>query len=294
MEILLNQLGLNVVEGIKRNVFIVEKTSVPNDGKKYCIKLGAAEKEIKLYKECFPKVDQSNFKNLQLPVAHKAGSHFKNMGWWILTDYYGKHIEWDETNPEIVGGRNISLDYVDILAQMLTDLKTIDINIFSDTIPSVESTPWFTSINQKLDSLIENKLFPSSYQEKASTMISTGFTDESKKDFILTNGDFQFRNFIKLPNDKIVVVDWTENPFNTPNIEPIEFATMYQWTLMWANIPWQDAYVNKISKNFSIDKDRLRFALLVKSINQAHMWRGHQELARIQVNHSIRALDGQI
>jgi len=125
-------------------------------------------------------------------------------------------------------------------------------------------------------------------------MLSSGLTNESKEDFILTNGDFQFRNFIKLSNNKIVVIDWTENPFNTPNIEPIEFAAMYQWTLMWANLSWQDAYVKEISKKFNISKDRLRFALLVKSINQAHMWRGVQELSRLQVNNSIRALDGLI
>lgn len=63
---------------------------------------------------------------------------------------------------------------------------------------------------------------------------------------------------------------------------------------MWANSPWQKAYINKIREKFDISMDRMRFALLVKSINQAHMWRGAQELSRIQVNHSIRALNGQI
>lgn len=295
MEEQFNQFGLSIIGALKKNnVLLVKETPISDDGKKYCLKLNAAEQEIKLFKDYFPKIDQSKFKRLQLPVAYKTGSLFENERWWILTDYYGKPIDWDETNPESVGGRNIGLDYVDILADILADLKLIDTSLFSGILPSVESVPWYTRINQKLTDLIKNNLFPSSYQKKAITMLTSGFTSESRGDFILTNGDFQFRNFIKLPNHKIVVIDWTENPFNTPNIEPIEFAAMYQWTLMWANSPWQDAYIKKISKKFNISKDRLKFALLVKSINQAHMWRGNHELSRLQVNNSIRALDGLI
>lgn len=294
MEEQFNKFGFSVVGSPKRNIFLVKESPISDDSKKYCLKLNAGEQEIKLFKDCFPKIDQSKFKKLQLPIAHKVGSLFENQGWWVLTDYYGDSIEWDETNPESTGGRNISLDYVDILAQILADLKSIDIGIFSETLPLVESSSWYTSINKKLTYLINNNLFPSSYHKKATAMLSSGLTNESKKDFILTNGDFQFRNFIKLPNHKIVVIDWTENDFNTPNIEPIEFAAMYQWTLMWANLPWQEAYVKKISKNFNISKDRMRFALLVKSINQAHLWRGAHELSRLQVNNSIRALDGLI
>ena len=294
MEKQFNLFGLSIVGTLKRNVLLVRKTQVSDDGRKYCLKLNAAEQEVELFKDCFPKIDQSKFKKLQLPIAHKIGSLFENQRWWVLTDYYGESMDWDETNPKSVGGRNISLDYVDILAQILADLKSIDIGLFSQILPLVESASWYTSINQKLTDLINNRLFPSSYHKKAITMLSSGLTNESKEDFILTNGDFQFRNFIKLSNNKIVVIDWTENPFNTPNIEPIEFAAMYQWTLMWANLSWQDAYVKEISKKFNISKDRLRFALLVKSINQAHMWRGVQELSRLQVNNSIRALDGLI
>ncbi len=211
MKTQLNMFGLNIVDNLKRNVLIVSETSVTNKDQTYLLKLNTSEQEVRLLRDCFPKINQRDFGVLQLPVAHRVGSLFNNKDWWVIMDYFkGESINWDERNPECIGGKNISLDYINVLTGILADLKSIDIGLFSGVLPSVESAPWYTSLKNKLTKLISCQLFPPSYRQKAINMIEFGLSGESKKDLILTNGDFQFRNFIKLTNGKIAVIDWTE------------------------------------------------------------------------------------
>lgn len=295
MEVLLNQLGLEKIEELKHNVIKGKKTPVSGSAPFYILKLESTEQEVRLFRDAFPKVDQKKFGTLILPSAIKVGSLLINHGWWVLMNYYqGETVFWDETNPECVGGRNIGLEHIDTIVNLLKDLRLIETSIFAGILPTFNTASWYISLDQKLLELTNLGLFPQNHHQRAIDMLSSGLSDEQMKDLILTNGDFQFRNFIKLPSGKVAIVDWTENAYNTPNIEPIEFPIMYQWTLMWANSSWQNVYVKKAIDTFGISMERLSFALLIKSINQAHLWRGSPELARRQVEHSIRAIDGQI
>jgi len=228
MEELFNQLKLDYIRKLKNNVLLVRKTDSA-DTNTYCLKMSTAEQELKLFRDCFPKVDQTKFRKLKLPTGIKIGSLFLNSGWWVLMEYYGNNIiQWDETDEAHAGGKSITVDYVDVLVDMLRDLKTIDINLFADVIPPVDKCSWYLNLIQKAQNLTANGLLPSNELQRVSDFLSRDLSGEQKNDYIITNGDFQFRNFIRQPDEKIVVIDWTENAYNTPNIEPIEFPVMYQ------------------------------------------------------------------
>jgi len=285
----LNILKIDKIKELKHNVYVVKETSKKNKGDTYLLKTKISKQEIKLLRNCFPKINQQKFKVLRLPIAHRTG---KNDQLWVMMDYFkGDIIKWDEKRTECAGGRNISVEYVDILSMILSDLKSIDTKIFLGILPEIESTLWYSKILEKLNRLYELKLFLRNYYQDACAVIKPGLPTESKKDLILTNGDFQFRNFIKLQKNKMAVIDWSKSGHNTPNIEPLEFAVMYQWTLMWNNLTWQNSYIKKVKSKFNISNRRLRYALVIKSINQAHLWRGSPELARIQVNNCVRAIN---
>lgn len=300
MEELYNLLKLKKINSLKHNsVLLVEQTN-STDRSLYCFKMPAAEQELKLYKDCFPKVNQDNFRRLILPKAIKIGSLFSNDNWWLIMEYYGKDIiPWDEIHDSHAGGKSITLDYVDILIDMLRDLKTIDISLFADIIPTVDLCPWYANLIQKAQHLTSLGLFPINELQRVCEILSRGLSEEQKRQYILTNGDFQFRNFLKQPDGKIALIDWTENSYNTPNIEPIEFPIMYQWILMWFNPIWQNEYVKKAMEVFSLSEERLSFALVVKSINQADLWSHGGEksgyyLSKIQIENCIRGLNGEI
>lgn len=294
MEELFNQLNLEHIGNLKHNQVLLVKKTNSTDTSIYCLKMATVEQEIKLFRDCFPKVDQDKLRRLKLPTGIKIGSLFLNKGWWVLMEYYGNDIiKWDESDPTYGGGKSISTDYVDILVDMLLDLKTLDTNLFANVIPIVDQCPWYINLIQKAQSLMNQGLLLPDDLQRVINLFSRPLSEEQKRDYIVTNGDFQFRNFIKQPDGKIVVIDWTENSFNTPNIEPIEFPIMYQWTLMWSNPEWQNLYVKKAMEAFNINKDRLNYALVVKSINQASLWTG-SPLAKIQVEHCIRGLNDKI
>lgn len=293
MEELFNQLQLERVASLKRNDVLLVKKTNSTDTSNYCFKFHAGEQELKLYRDCFPKINQDDFHKLRLPKAVKIGSFFSNFGFWTLLEYYGNDIIlWNETDPVHGGGKSISEDYVDILIDMVRDLKKIDISIFSHVLPFVDTCAWYTNLNQKAQNLTQRGLLSPTELQQVTEILSHGISVK-QEDYIVTNGDFQFRNFVKQPDGKVVVIDWTENPFNTPNIEPIEFPIMYQWTLMWANPTWQNLYVKKAMEAFNISEARIRYALLVKSINQALLW-PDTDLGKIQVEHCRRALNSEI
>lgn len=293
MEELYNQLKLERTGKLKNNVLLVKKTNSKDD-KTYCLKMPTPEQEIKLYRDCFPKVNQNEFNKLKLPNAIKVGSLFANYGWWVLMEYYGDdYILWDEESVDNGGGKSVTIDHVDTLIDMISDLKTIDIKLFENVIPTVDKCPWYTSILKKAEGFMNRGLLTVDDFNKITNLLSSGLTEEQKKDYIVTNGDFQFRNFIKQPDGKVAVIDWTENAHNTPNIEPIEFPIMYQWTLMWSNQTWQNEYARRTMKAFNISHERLASALVVKSINQASIWPNSQ-LEQIQIQHCIRGLNGHI
>ena len=294
IDTLFNQLNLEVIGKLKNNSVLLVKKTNSADTNTYCLKMATVEQEIKLFRDCFPKVNQDEFRRLKLPTGIKIGSLFLNKGWWVLMEYYGDDtIKWEETDPTHAGGRSITADYADILIDMLKDLRTIDIDLFTNTIPTVDKCPWYIELPQRAQSLVNRGILLSSDLQKVTNLLSRDLSEEQKRNYIVTNGDFQFRNFIKQPDGKVVVIDWTENTYNTPNIEPIEFPIMYQWTLMWFNPTWQDLYIKKAMETFNLSPERLNYALVVKSINQAHLWPG-SPLANIQIEHCIRGLNGQI
>ncbi len=297
MDELFNILKLERVENLKHEAVLLVKMTDADDEKLYCLKFHAAIQEQKLYKDCFARIDQGKFRKLILPKAKKIGSLFSNYNWWILLEYYGNNIiPWDETREGDIGGESISTDYVPVLIDMIRDLKSIDLKLFLGIIPLVEGCTWYKELSQRATALTELGYLTIEELQEILIILSKGVDENAKNDYILTNGDFQFRNFLIQPDGKLAVIDWTENAFNTPNIEPIEFPVMYQWTLMWKNPKWQNLYLETFIKQFKVSEARIRYALLVKSINQAFLW-GHgggNPLAQIQIQNCRIALGREL
>jgi hypothetical protein len=156
---------------------------------------------------------------------------------------------------------------------------------------------WFAcQFRRNAGYLVDQDLLADSDARAADLLLNTPNARAiAQKNLVFSNGDCQFRNFIRQANEKIVLIDWTSNPpdlWISPGFEPLEHIAMYIWTLMWGNPEWQRDFFAKITTAVGLTDNRLRQALLIKSFNQAYFWqsRGHRALAKQQIEHFLLAL----
>lgn len=235
----------------------------------------AKDGEILIYQEFLDKFsDKYNavFDHLVLPKSLSIDPDNKII---TLPNYNGEKFN-DKWN-ELTGGSLLGLDLTVDVPLLLKDLSSIDIEkiITNPKLKDVKNlvfdnkkyTPKFKMLLKKF---LELRLLNNEEVEITKKLVSKDF----KSKLLFNNGDFYPRNFIRLANRKIVLIDWdTRSESSRANIiDYVENIAAFCLVHFWGNQSWQKTFVNELRKYFAISKEDFQKALLIKSLEQANFW----------------------
>lgn len=99
-----------------------------------------------------------------------------------------------------------------------------------------------------------------SLRQQADSMLING-RDNQK--MIISNGDFNPRNVIRVSDGKLVLIDWNGI------VAPLEHHLAYPWLLNWQNPNWQKKYAEEFESRLPVKADNLRYHLMRISIIRA-------------------------
>ncbi len=256
----------------------------------------ATNGEMLIYQEFLDKFSDeynTDFDHLVLPKSLSIDLDNKII---TLPNYDGEKFN-DKWN-ELTGGSLLGLDLTVDVPLLLKDLSYIDIKqiITNPKLKDVNNlvfnhkkyTPKF---NVLLKKFLNAGLLNSKEVEVAKKLVSKDF----KSKLMLNNGDFYPRNFIRMSDGKIVLIDWdTRSESGRANIiDHIENIAAFCFVHFWGNPSWQKIFVNELRKYFSISKEDFQKALLIKSLEQANFWLGlnRSDLCDDQIKIFKNALD---
>jgi len=251
-----------------------------NDGNKFVMK-DLVGLEGVVYTDIFPSVNDQKieFKILILPKLYKIVDKF------IFFEFYnGKSFNetWDEFKPNSLGGRGVPLNSVNMFIDLIFDFSKIDISRLPTNLIEFDLDLWKSVHFKEMSKGLEKFGLLSKEQilQANNILQSDNLFNKSKK--ILTNGDFYPRNFILMPDNKIVVIDWegrTDINFeqNIPGyrnamVNFIENHVAFLYVHMWGNPLFQQALLKKSIATFNLDAENVRASILIKSLEQAFLW----------------------
>lgn len=105
-------------------------------------------------------------------------------------------------------------------------------------------------------SLIDTSI-EGSTRSKANDLLIEG---RATQKMIISNGDFNPRNIIRLSGDKLVLIDWNDI------VSPLEHHLVYPWLLNYENPSWQKEYAQNFEELISIQSSNVRYHLMTLSI----------------------------
>ncbi len=108
---------------------------------------------------------------------------------------------------------------------------------------------------------------------------------------IISNGDFNPRNIIRLSGGKLVLIDWDGI------VSPLEYHLAYPWLLNYRNPSWQKEYAQSFEELLPIKASNVRYHLMTISLQRAVDEKGHNtsDADRMSEDHTknfYRSLDG--
>lgn len=236
-----------------------------------------------------------NFHNrLIIPQTVACGAaddrnHFVIMTWEKGRDFNSR---WSLTKAKTRGGKSIQIYTVQLVLELIEDLYNICTETFSD----VHLRPHWqecsqTRISELLNLASEKRVITKEEQLCSHDILQRiPFGNENDLRKMLSNGDFQFRNFIEKFANKTAIIDWDEAKVSTYELE---HCVAYQWMLMWNNSLWQRAFLSGARQRFSLDKYRLRSLLLFNSLRQSMRAYHRPELAKVFIDCLRKTLRNQ-
>lgn len=286
VQVFLRRQGYRIVEVL----FWGRSYRVEKDGTDYLFKRTIANGLI-FYRDVLPNI-HGDFRRLALPEFVDGGRH-KRLGHWVIGRWLeGRDFKdrWDEHHPKICGGKAIEPAYVDVVLELMEDLRRIDAAPF---VPSglQRRTRSFLSgrIQNQLDRARAGDLVSEHQQRRLLELLGPFLDRVDSGPLHLSNHDFNFHNFIELPAGKMAVIDWDVARISTFELE---HCATYLWMLMWGHRAWADAFIRRAVARFDLDPGRVRGALLINTLNQAvQVWLERPELRRIALAALADALD---
>jgi hypothetical protein len=279
--LLLEQLGLRIIDAIKWNLLLCVKTEDSGNQPTHVLKFGTDKRktesidyETRILREVLPELNGSEFDRLVLPEFIGAGE-FDSVK-WLLTQYIaGQPLvhKWSELTfkPNVLGGRGLKEEIAEYSIDILRDLRMVDIATLPDFVRRFTFTDWLEKFNRRSEELIEMGLIERGVSDEAQRLFSERNVDRYVGS-MFTNGDFYPRNFILLPDGKVAVVDWVGG------VDPWEFVAMHGWLMMWGNAQWQARYMQEIKNHFPVDEQEMQVGLLVKSFDMVWRWKDEPEM----------------
>ena len=260
------------------------------EGKDYLFKRTGPNGLI-AYRDVLPAVD-GDFKRLVLP-RFVDGGHQSGIGHWIISRWLeGRNFNdrWDEWKPEVCGGKGIALDYVDVLLDVLEDLRGVEASPFAAGGIERRTRSFLCSrIRGQLDRALQGSLLTAGQERRALDLLEPFLARVDSGRLRLSNHDFYFRNFLEMPRGRIGILDWDAARISTYEIE---HCVTYLWMLMWNHSAWSAALLEGARSRFALDRHQVRAALLVNLLNQSmHVWPNRPELSRMLLATFLEALD---
>jgi len=277
---LLEHLGLKVVDPVKWNVILCRRADGSADGSLLILKFGgdqrknaSIEYEVQILRDFLPQLDQEYFERLVLPEYVSDGK-FGGLHWVLTKQIKGRPLlyDWSElsSKPDIIGGKNMSVDIARYSVDILRDLRLVDIDTIPEFVRRFRFEDWHEAFRASREELVGKGIMSQQTVDKAEWLFSA-LTTSRYQGNMFTNGDFYPRNFILLSRGKIAVADWVGG------VDPWEFVAMKAWTMMWGNPAWQEAFIKEIKKHFPVDVEEMQVGLLVKLYDQINAWREEPE-----------------
>lgn len=110
------------------------------------------------------------------------------------------------------------------------------------------------------------------------------------REFVVSNEDFRFANFIEIDSQRTGLVDW--DGARTSRHE-VEHCIAYLWLQMWRNGTWQRRLVDRSRQILDLQEDLFRAALIKRTLCRAHTWHDNADLRKIQIQYFRDALNNQ-
>ncbi len=233
------------------------------------------EGELLVYEEVLGTVADIYNPTFSLLVLPKAMEINTGQSVVILPFYEGETFneKWNEKTGGILLGLDLSVEIPEILRELSTiaigtvlDNKKLQ-NISRFTFNTEEYLPEFDSITNRI---VSRGLLEKEESDKAREMIIKKFPSK----LMISNGDFYPRNLIRLPDNKLVLIDWETWNTNSPAyiVDHAENIAAFCFVHMWNNPAWQKNYVNELRKRFDMNKEDFQRAILIKSLEMANFW----------------------
>lgn len=213
------------------------------------------------------------FAKLQLPLPIKLEV---NASMLTLPYYDGETFneKWNESN----GGSLLGLDLAKDIVEVIKDLSLVDTKQFinNKTLATTskfifehqEARTYYTGI---ADKFLKASLIDSETYKKVIKLLSYKQTSN----LILSNGDFYARNFIKLPNTRLLLIDWESwGDYTSPfyMIDHSENVAAVFYAHMWGNPAWQKKYVEELQILFDFDQAGFQKGIIIKTLGLANFW----------------------
>jgi len=103
-------------------------------------------------------------------------------------------------------------------------------------------------------------------RQQADSMLTMG---RNSQKMIISNGDFNPRNVIRMSDGKLVLIDWNGI------VAPLEHHLTYPWMLNWQNPNWQKKYAEDFERRLPVKANNLQYHLMRISIIRAAGEMGH-------------------
>lgn len=232
--------------------------------------------EMVIYEEVLNGIADKYNPSFSILVLPKAIEVNKKSSLLVLPYYEGDTF--NEKWTEATGGSLLGLDLSAEIPEVLYELSQIDVlallggNVRLQEIPKLifNSQEYLLEFEVATKRFFDAGLLERSEIDQAKDSIKKGFASP----LLFNNGDFYPRNFIRLPDRRLVLIDWeTWNPNSRAYLidHPENIAALC-FVHMWNNEPWQKNYVKELLQRFSMRPEDFQRAVLIKSLDLADFW----------------------
>lgn len=246
--------------------------------------------EITMYQEILDQIADIYNESSAVLVLPKSISIDANAN--IITMPFYKGQTFNDLWNESTGGSLLGLDLSLEVPQILKDLAQVNISdIFKNekikNIPNFvfEHNVYLSELENRLKKFLDVGLIKKEEVDRARELLKEPYTST----MMFNNGDFYPRNFIRIPDKKIVLIDWEiwnpNNPFYL--IDHPENVAAVCFVHMWNNKPWQEKYVAELQKSLPVTKRDFQKAILIKSLKMSEFWfqdNGNNDLCKNQIS----------
>ncbi|MCL4365700.1 hypothetical protein M1437_00555 [Patescibacteria group bacterium] len=232
--------------------------------------------EVQAFSEYLPKINNT-FSHLILP--HLLETYKDDKFVYLLIPFYsGETFDFNTTD----------INLTDQLVGVVQDLFLIDVESVIAGGSNFDYEGFEARFWDFFNKAISLGLIDGSVKDQCFSLLELGRKNQK---MIISNGDFNPRNVIRLKDNRLVLIDWNGI------VSPLEHHLTYCWLLNWQNPIWQKEYACKFEKSLPVENSRTRMHLMNISLLRAVGEKGHNNpfadnMARNHIKNFYASLKG--